>query len=116
MYSNYITPPDFVSEVKHTVTIVDALVDEIETLCKITENSNEDFNIYLYRSEMNNQAWLDQAVEKSEAVIINLNNSKQFDLCKRSNAYYYGPAVFLSPAIKINSLFEYFQKRQFKDK
>ena len=71
MYSNFVTPPDFVNDQLHTVTVVDGTLEEIELLGRMCQGSDESFNIYLYRSEMNDIKWLEQAVEHSDAVVVN---------------------------------------------
>ena len=112
MYSNFITPPDFVNEDKHTVTIIDASLEEVEQLCKIAENGFEDYNLYLYRSEMNDLEWLHLAIKNSDSIIVNVDAYKNEEIFKRANVYYYGKDILISPAQKINSLLSYFQTRQ----
>lgn len=112
MYSNFITPPNFVHEDKHTVTVIDATVEDVETLAAVAQNSNEDFNVYLYRNEMENLDWLHQALDLSDSVIINIDNFDWLNLCNNNRVYYYGEKTLLSPATKINNPVEYFILRK----
>ena len=113
MHSNFITPPDFVDEKLHTVTVVDATPEEIEILGRMCQGSDEMFNIYLYRSEMNNTNWLEQAVERSDAVVVNTNTVGLYTdyLCSQDKTFYYGPKTFISKANKVETPLQYFALR-----
>jgi hypothetical protein len=116
MHSNFITPPDFVDDQElHTVTVVDATVDDVELLARMCENSDEMYNIYLYRDEMQQPEWLAAAALRSDAVIVNVNDHNQW-LCGQEKTYYYGPNSFLSPAKKVNGVMDYFLFREQPDK
>lgn len=116
MYSNFITPPDFVTDKLHTVTVVDGTLDEIELLGRMCQGSNEMYNIYLYRAEMNNVHWLEQAVDRSDAVIINTDCYQLYTdyLCAQEKAFYYGPRTFVSKATQVDTVFQYFAIRHHK--
>lgn len=113
MYSNFITPPDFVEDKFHTVTVVNATVTEVELLARMCKGSDDQFNIYLYRSEMNDKNWLERAVELSDAVIVNTSqrDSAVDQLCALDKTYYYGPENFLSSAVKVENVYQYFALR-----
>lgn len=113
MYSNFVTPPDFVNDQLHTVTVVDGTLEEIELLGRMCQGSDESFNIYLYRSEMNDIKWLEQAVERSDAVIVNAAKHEPYldFLCSLEKTFYYGPNTFVSTANKIDTVFQYFALR-----
>ena len=113
MYSNFITPPDFVKDPFHTVTVVNASNDEIELLARMCKGSDDQFNIYLYRSEMGNEQWLRQAVELSQAVIVNTNkpDSVLEELLVLEKTYYYGDKEFITKATKVDNAFQYFAIR-----
>lgn len=112
MHSNFITPPDFVDEDLPTITVVNATVDEVELLAKMCENTDPQFNIYLYRSEMNDTDWLNSAVLRSEAVIVNLIDIDLDYLCGFDKTYYYGDRSVIAPATHISGLLQYFVIRQ----
>ena len=108
MYSNFITPPDFVDDPKHTVTVIDATTSDVELLGKMCQGSDITYNMYLYRSEMNNDEWLQQAIEKSDAVIINAQFGKYNNLYKLEKTYYYGDQNVISDAKKVKGILDYF--------
>ena len=113
MYSNFITPPDFVKDPFHTVTVVNASEDEVELLARMCKGSDDQFNIYLYRSEMNNEQWLRTAVELSQAVIVNTNKPDPVleELIALEKSYYYGDKDFITNATKVDNVFRYFAIR-----
>jgi hypothetical protein len=108
MHSNFITPPDFVDDDLHTVTVVDATVDEVELLANMCKVSPNVYNIYLYRTEMNELTWLDQSIARSAAVIVGNTVAELDFLYKLANTYYYGDVTYLTPATKVNSVLDYF--------
>lgn len=110
MYSNVITPPDFVNDQFHTVTIVNAAEDDVKMLVHLCQNSDIAYNIYLYKDEMNDRKWLDAAINKSHAVILHNISSSHNDLLFLDNAYYYGSELFACPATKINTVLDYFNQ------
>ena len=112
MHSNFITPPDFVDETLHTVTVIDAASEEVELLGRMCEYSDESYNIYLYRSEMHNDEWLQQAVDLSDAVIVNTDNEQFRDLCLLQKTFYYGSKRFLENPRKIENPLHYFALRK----
>jgi hypothetical protein len=116
MYSNFITPPDFVDEQKHSITIVEATEKEIELLYNIARSGTEDYNIYLYRLKMDDSAWLTSAIDRSNSVIVNLDRWKDLEIFKSKNVFYYGQGLVVSPAQKINSLLDYFYISKFENK
>lgn len=111
MYSNFITPPDFVDDQKHTVTVINASEDDVALLAHLCKNANETYNVYLYRTEMNDSTWLDSAVERSDAIVLNSELNEHLDLCTKEHVYYYGPQTFVSPSQKVNDVLEYFVLR-----
>ena len=114
MYSNFITPPDFVEDDLHTVTIVDATVEDVELMARMCETSDEMYNIYLYRAEMDNLTWLQEAITKSSAIIVNSENKDNHWLCDNEKTFYYGSAQLLAPVRNIESPLQYFALRQQK--
>lgn len=113
MYSNFITPPDFVQDDFHNVVVVNATNDDVELLGRMCKGSDDQFNIYLYRSEMNNLDWLRQAVDISHAVILNTDvaDSTMEDLLVLDKTYYYGSKSFLVKATRVDNVFRYFAIR-----
>lgn len=108
MYSNFVTPPDFVEDNLPTVTLIDCDDAAIESIARLCAVGDECFNVYVYRSDMNDKPWLDRAIDLSEAVILNLQNQDLEYLCANKKTYYYGAETFLCPATKITIPDEYF--------
>jgi len=108
VHSNFITPPDFVDEKLPNITVINATTDEVELLARMCEHSDKFYNIYLYRSEMHNDTWMQQAVDCSDAGILNTNSGQYQDLCLLDKTFYYGSERFLENPRKIESPLHYF--------
>lgn len=108
MHSNFITPPDFVNEDLETITVINAELHEIESLAKLCENTDPQYNIYLYRSEMNDVEWLHKAVEISKSVIIRSVDPSLDYICDNEKTIYYGDRILISRAAKIPNLLHFF--------
>lgn len=113
MYSNFITPPDFVEDKFHTVTIINATLEEVELLGRMCQGLDDQLNIYLYRHEMKDLTWLEKAVDRSDAVIINTAclDPELSEYLKLEKTYYYGATDFITKANKVDTVFEYFALR-----
>jgi len=111
-YSNFITPPDFVDEIKHTVLIVDVSPDELQALAMFCKNSLVYFNIYIYNYELQLDEWFCKAQKCSEAIIINMSNNKflsdKENLLADKNTWYYGCEPKEGNSKYINNPLEYF--------
>lgn len=70
--TRFITYPDLVDkESNHTVTIVDATVNEIEDLaffCKVCE---KDYDVYLYKQDIDDLDWLGKITVNSDKILVN---------------------------------------------
>lgn len=108
MHSNFITPPDFVDEDLETITIINAELDEIESLARLCENTDPQYNIYLYRSEMNDREWLYKAMQLSKTVIIRSVDPSLDYICDDEKTIYYGDRILISRAPKILNLLHFF--------
>ena len=111
-YSNFITPPDFVDEKKHTVLLVDVLDDQVQSIGMFCKYSEAEFNIYLYNETINDMTWFSKAVELADAIVVNtIPNSfsplKEI-IAETDKAYYYGPKTSLKNPRKINNPIDYF--------
>ena len=106
MYSNFITPPDFVNEDKHTVVLIDAAADDVQRLALLCKEGTSDFNIYLYNSESESEDWLMSALERADKIIVNtLENEKSvIKQLLRSNP----KALFYGANSTVESLQKYF--------
>lgn len=114
MYSNFITPPDFVTDDFHTLTVINASEADILLLTQFCQYSDVPYNIYMYRDEMNNNSWLTQAIEKSSATIIHDINTNWHKFFSSNSVYYYGTNQYACPAVKVNNILDYFAKIQTK--
>jgi hypothetical protein len=66
MHSNFITPPDFVPN----ILIIDASADEIEAVAEHCKDSQESYNVYMYRKDMNDYNWLSQVFKRVDQILI----------------------------------------------
>lgn len=111
-FSNFVTPPDFVNDKFHTVTIVDATPEQAELVALYCQGCPVSFNVYLYNNTMNDPEWLEGAIEKSGAVIINTDPNEwspvKDKLVIADNAFYYGAKNFLMNDKHLESLVDYF--------
>jgi len=112
IYSNIVTPPDFPTEAFHSVLLIDAIPDELETLAYFLKTSDVPFNVFVYRTGMNDQKWLEKALKKANAVIINTVQTEDSIIKDKlvidESAYYYGPKNFLMNKKHIQKPIDYF--------
>lgn len=110
--SNLITPPDFVKGRTYSVVLIDPAQTEIEDVTLFLMASKRKFNVYLYRAEMNDEDWLNKAVKKSNAVVVNTVNSTvskiKDQLVAKSNAFYYGDKRFIMNNNRIEKPIDFF--------
>lgn len=108
--TRFITPPDvFLDSTALKVLLIDATPDEVETIAYICSNLEEDYDIYLYRDELDDAAWLTQVAGRADALVINTAKT-QLSAVKElfihsPKAYTYGPDPGSKP---IASAIEYF--------
>ena len=88
MPSNLVTPPDFVNNNNRTAVVINATWDEIESLHLWLATAFQDWNIYFYNHTMENLAWLEQAVDRAEVVVVNQSTSN-WDISTYSKVYTY---------------------------
>jgi|688.fasta_scaffold435670_3 hypothetical protein len=113
MHSNLITPPDFVKDSLHTVTLINLTENEIELVARMCAASDEMFNIYVYRTEMQDLTWLDRAVEISDAVILNCAVDFEYNF-KVSNMEKTHTLDFPTHTQNLNHVLDYFENRSTK--
>lgn len=111
-YSNFILPPDFVEEEKHTVLIIDPDWSDIEPIATFCKHTDQVFNVYLYNEVNQDQDWLSQAINVADVVIVNTHDSsisaEKDRLTNLSKTWYYGPKNFLVNKNKIEAPVDYF--------
>lgn len=64
-YTNFITPPDYIK----SVLIVDATDEQLKTVADYLQGNDTPFNVYLYKTEMNNTTWLTHIESKVDAIL-----------------------------------------------
>ena len=108
MDSNLITPPDIVRNGLHSVTIVDPEQPDVDAIVRFCQHSQTAYNVYVYTPNMDNRKWLSDAVNASDAVIINTRTDDYQDLCLLAKTYYYGQKIFLENQRKLDDPLHYF--------
>ena len=112
--SNIVTPPDFIGGRAHTVLLIDPTQSEIENVAFFLKTANEVFTVYVYCSAMNNREWLNEAMVKASAIVINTEHNADSPLkdrlaAKAGDIYHYGEKTFLmSQNRRIESPVDYF--------
>jgi hypothetical protein len=111
-FSNIVTPPDFIDGNSHSVVLVDPEWSEIEDVAFFLKTAKKSYNVYVYREEMNDEVWLQDALTKAEAVIINTVANEQSPMkdkiAVKEPTFYYGPKNFLMNKNRINKPIDYF--------
>lgn len=116
MDSNLITPPDILDNGLHSVTIIDPEQQDVDAIIRFCQHSNTAFNVYVYTPNMDNIQWLSQAVNASDAVIINTRTDNYQDLCLLAKTYYYGPQNYVENQRKLSDPLHYFAVQVESDK
>ena len=116
MVSNLVTPPDIVSNDLYSVLIVDPEQSELDAVIKFCQYAERAFNVYVYTSNMENLAWLDQAVAACDAVIVNSKSNNYKELCLLDKTYYYGDQFYLENPRKISDPLHFFATQVNSDK
>ena len=118
-FSNIITPPDFVKTKAENIVLIDPDWSEIEDVAFYLKSATKVYNVYVYRTEMDDLNWLHKAVSKSTAVIVNTVNTESSGikdkLALSSTAYYYGPKNFLMNRNRLEKPIDYFVKQPNKE-
>lgn len=111
MPSNLITPTDILKNDLHSVTLVDPEQHDVDAVIAFCQNSDLEFNVYVYTPNMDNLEWLNRAVEASDAVIVNSRTDNYNKLCLLKKTYYYGDKNYLENRNKIADPVRYFVSR-----
>lgn len=108
MFSNIITPPDIIDNDLHTITVINCDEKDIELLYHACKYLDRSINVYLYRSAMEDMAWVNDAIDRSNHIVVNDIDTKFSELLMKENVFYYGTKNYVSPAVKINGILDYF--------
>ena len=72
MNSRFITHPDLVEkESNYTITVVDATVNEIEDLAFFCKVSEQNYDVYLYKQDLDDLDWLSKITLESDKILVN---------------------------------------------
>jgi hypothetical protein len=107
MLSNLVTPPDIVDNSLHSVLLVDPEQTDVDAVIKFCQYAEQAFNVYVYTPNMNNDKWLADVVNVSDAIIINTRTDYYQDLCLLAKTYYYGPKNYIENQRKILDPLQY---------
>jgi hypothetical protein len=115
MTTNFITPPDFVSDPNHTILLVDVDPVDVETLAHLCAGHDESFNIYLFKEGMSELGWYDECVALAHAIIVNTNETElspaKDQLVDMPKTFHYGPKNFLNNPRGLENFLDYFIQR-----
>lgn len=74
--SRFITYPSTVDDhADHTIVLIDSDISDIENIGLFCKVSNLNYDLYLYKHDINDLEWLSTIVDRSTAVLINENSS-----------------------------------------
>ena len=111
-YSNIVTPPDFPTDVFHSVLLIDPEWSEIEDIAFFLKTSDTPFNVYIYRSELPDEKWLTSVLKKVDSIVVNtIQNSNSVNKDKLvivESTHYYGEKNFLMNKNQIQKPIDYF--------
>jgi len=81
--SRVITYPSVVDQSPNTIVVIDATVEEIENIVLFCQSSSKDYDIYLYRNDIDDLQWLNSVASNADYILINqtsgviINNTSQ---------------------------------------
>ena len=71
MNSRFITYPSVVEkETNHTILLIDAATDDIENIGLFCKSSIKDYDIYLYRADLQEAEWLATVANLADEILI----------------------------------------------
>jgi ABC-type Fe3+-hydroxamate transport system substrate-binding protein len=75
MYSNFITPPDYIE----TVLILNATEEQIKALGTQVQSLGTPYNVYFYNDAMNEPTWFHKISIKADVVLdAKINNPEEY--------------------------------------
>jgi hypothetical protein len=99
--SRFITYPSLVEKEYKTILIVDASNDNIEDVGLFCKASQADYDIYLYKEEINDTDWLNTIANFADCILVNIE----------SNAVISGNQIFqFGLSQRLNTPLAYFQE------
>lgn len=74
--SRFITYPDIVDKQSNdAIILIDSDIIDIENAGIFCKTSVGDYDIYLYREDMNESEWLESVIKQADVVLINQDSS-----------------------------------------
>ncbi len=114
VYTNFITPPDFVANDNHTVVLIDATEQQVNQLAEFCRTAINSYNVYVYRNGMNDIDWLKSAMTQADAFIVNTEPNElspvKDHIVDSVKSWHYGPKNFLGNSRRIAGPENYFQQ------
>lgn len=110
MDSNLITPPDILNNGLHSITLIDPEQDEVDTIIRYCQHSDQAYNIYVYTPNMDDVEWMAQAVNASDSIIVNTRSDDYKDLWLLDKTYHYGTRIIVENPRKLADPVHYFAK------
>jgi hypothetical protein len=114
-YSNFVTPPDFVTDDKPSILIIDADWVDVESVALWCKTAPVDLNIYIYVDIMLDEVWLAETLNRVQTIIVNMDSSPvdhiKRELIKGPDTWYYNSQPFLGNKNKILKPIDYFLKQ-----
>jgi hypothetical protein len=69
--SRVITYPSTVEKQSNTtVVLIDASVEEVENIARFCQVSNQNYDVYLYKQDLNDLQWLDTIIQLADHTLI----------------------------------------------
>jgi len=100
--SRFITHPSLVDKsTSHTVLVVDATEDDIENIGLFCKASNKNYDVYLYRYELDDLEWLNSILKRTDTVLQKTASSVTLDNIS---------AITFNKSIDLLEIFENFDK------
>lgn len=99
--SYFITPPDFVDNCNKNILLIDVADIYVQSIMQLCQTTLDSLNVYLYHCDMESnesyKAWINKAVELSDAIILDPTESDlsplKNSLRKLNKTYVYGANV-----------------------
>jgi len=97
--SRFITYPSLVDKSEnHTVTIVDATPDDIENIGFFLKSTDKNFDVYLYRGDLNDLEYLSHASDNSDHILV--SSASQVTITNATNVTTFGQGANLNNPLK----------------
>jgi len=114
--SNLVTPPDIIHNGLYSVLLVDLDQIDLDAVIRFCQYSADAYNVYAYTPNMNNNHWLQQAVEACDTIIVNSRLDQFKSLCLLDKTYYYGDKFYIENPRRITDPVHFFAAQAHENK